>query len=196
MAIKCSLKALGNPGLNGIAAGLKFTEGQLEFNKDMFPCCGATARRVDPNKDIVSSCDLIKRFKNTEAIYVSYFKTWAKQATKLPHEVSALRSSDVLKKSAAMIKGVDAQATVLKGVHPGPSILWSYAITLAWRFNHNVHIYSIAKSDSNSLLPKNNNDGRPLVILWKIFISFGIRKIGAARITDSVCIQCQCKPHP
>ncbi len=161
----CSLKALGNPGLNGIATGLNFSEGRLEFNLDMFPCCEGSSRRLDEKTDSIISCDLIKRHKNTEKIYLNYFRTWSKQATKLPHEVSAVRSSDVLKKSANMIKGVDSQATVLKGVNSGPSILWSYAIALSWRFNHRVHLYTIGKSAQQDILPKENNDDRPLVIL-------------------------------
>ena len=161
----CSLKALANPGLNGIATGLLFTEGRLEFNVDMFPCCAGSARRFDPHTDRVISCELMKRHKNTEKIYLEYFKVWSKQATKLPHDLGAVRSSDVLTKAAAMIKGVDSQAKVLKGVHPGPSILWSYAIALSWRFNHRVHLYTIGKSASQDILPKNDNDDRPIVIL-------------------------------
>ena len=161
----CSLRVLGNPGLNGIATGLNFSEGRLEFNVDMFPCCGASSKRHDFKTDSVISCDLIKRHKHTEAIYLNYFQTWTKQARKLPHEVSAMRSSDVLKKAANMIKGVEAQATVLKGVQPGPSILWSYAIALCWRFNHRVHLHTLGKSNRQNILPKDNGDDRPMVIL-------------------------------
>ena len=64
----CSLRVLGNPGLNGIATGLNFSEGRLEFNVDMFPCCGASSKRHDFKTDSVISCDLIKRHKHTEAI--------------------------------------------------------------------------------------------------------------------------------
>ena len=92
----------------------------------MFPCCEGSSRRLDSQTDSIISCDLIKRHKNTEKYILIILELGPKQATKLPHEVSAIRSSDVLKKSANMIKGVDSQATALKGVNPG---LRSYGVT-------------------------------------------------------------------
>ena len=162
---RCILKALGNPGLNGIMAGLLFIEGKLEYNETMFPCCAGSAKRYDEQSNTQLSCDLKKRQKNVEKVFLNYFRTWPKSQAKLPHEISANRSSDVLRKSAAMIKGVEAQATVVKGITNGPSILWSYAIALSWRFNHKVHVFTVGKSSPNDALPKDDGDDRPLVIL-------------------------------
>ena len=162
---RCILKALGNPGLNGVIAGLQFKEGKLEYNTSMFPCCEASSIRYDESSNTQLSCDLKKRFKAAEQLYLHYFKTWPKSQAALPHEISANRSSDILRKAAAMIKGVETQATVIKGLKSGPSILWSYALCLGWRFNHRTHIYTIGKTAQSGLLPKDSTDERPLVIL-------------------------------
>lgn len=138
--------------LNGILIGLEYKDDALVFKKKIFPCCEGEGQYYDQRTEKIYHCNLIKRFRKTEALFHKYESIWPEQFPKGIHLDTDQKSAQILRKVADVLKGNSPQAYLKMGNSREPSYFWSMAMAYTWRFGIDVHFTSM-KNGASLILP-------------------------------------------
>lgn len=161
----CVLRNLDNPMLNGLTLGLTCQEeGQVSLQLDMFPCCAGEGMAWDDRFEGVRTCSVKARLHRVQKLFYHYHRIWP-QAARGPHQIPASFASALLQELGAVLKRDKAQAQVAFTGHKNqPSLLWSKALAMLWRFGVEARVINLMKSDPKEVVAFTKDHDGPLAL--------------------------------